>query len=193
VSAAAPAAAGGVAGNFDFYVLALSWSPATCNDRAECALARGFVVHGLWPEYEHGYPDYCPSDHPRDLDAAAIAAIGDLIPDPSLAAHEWVKHGLCSGLGQQRYFALVKAAAARVTIPPAFADGAPARLSPRAVEQAFVEANPGLATGGLSVQCRRGQLTEIRVCLTKDLAFRPCAEVDADSCHARSLAVPAPR
>ena len=167
-------------------MLALSWSPATCDDGAECALGRGFVVHGLWPEYEHGYPDYCPSDRPRGLDAATVAAIGDLIPDPSLATHEWVRHGLCSGLSQQRYFALVEAAAARVVIPSTFADGPPARLSPPAIEAAFVAANRGLTAGGLSVQCRRGAFTEIRVCLTKDLAFRPCAEVDADSCRARA-------
>ncbi len=174
-------------------MLALSWSPATCDDSAECALGRGFVVHGLWPEYEHGYPDYCPSNLRRDLDRATVAAIGDLIPDPSLAAHEWVRHGLCSGLSQQRYFALVREAAARVAIPATFTGKPPGRLSPRAIEAAFVAANRGLTTGGLSVQCRDGRFTEIRVCLTKDLAFRPCAEVDADSCHARSLGVPAPR
>ncbi|MCB1968558.1 MAG: ribonuclease, partial [Candidatus Accumulibacter sp.] len=52
---------------FDFYVLALSWSPAYClieGDRAnkqQCAEERdlGFVVHGLWPQFESGYPEFC--------------------------------------------------------------------------------------------------------------------------------------
>ena len=57
-------------GDFDFYVLSLSWSPSFC----EAARERGntgrsqqvqcggrpfsFVVHGLWPQYERGFPDY---------------------------------------------------------------------------------------------------------------------------------------
>ncbi len=191
LGAAAPAAAGDVAGDFDFYVLALSWSPSSCTDPAECA--RGFVVHGLWPEYEHGYPDYCRSDFPRDLGAATIKGVTDLMPD-SLAAYEWTKHGVCSGLDQRQYFALMRKAANRVAIPDIFTGGhPPALLSPGAIETAFVRANRGLTARGLSVQCQRGAFTEIRVCLTKDLAFRSCADVNADSCYAGGLAVPAPR
>ena len=53
-------------GQFDFYVLALSWSPSFCQDseergreaREQCGLGRpySFVVHGLWPQYERGFP-----------------------------------------------------------------------------------------------------------------------------------------
>lgn len=55
------------AGDFDYYVLSLSWSPnwcATTGDHREseqCDPARdlGWVVHGLWPQYESGWPSYC--------------------------------------------------------------------------------------------------------------------------------------
>src|SRR5258705_13549201 len=59
------------AGVFDYYVLALSWSPSYCADLAErrydpqCRLdgdrRYAFVLHGLWPQYERGWPQYCPS------------------------------------------------------------------------------------------------------------------------------------
>jgi ribonuclease T2 len=44
-------------GAFDYYVLALSWSPQYCAtatnnaDRSQCSVPHGFVVHGLWPQY----------------------------------------------------------------------------------------------------------------------------------------------
>src|SRR5690606_18991341 len=58
----------GKPGEFDFYVLALSWTPSYCEaegDRRagdeQCSRARpyAFVVHGLWPQYERGYPRSC--------------------------------------------------------------------------------------------------------------------------------------
>lgn len=52
---------------FDFYVLSLSWSPSYCEAEGEqangqqCRAGRpyAFVVHGLWPQYERGYPENC--------------------------------------------------------------------------------------------------------------------------------------
>ena len=52
-------------GEFDFYVLALSWSPSFCEANAERGGGTAdqqcgerpfsFVVHGLWPQYEKGF------------------------------------------------------------------------------------------------------------------------------------------
>jgi len=54
-------------GDFDFYVLSLSWSPgfagrrpAPAREPMQSGAGLGFVVHGLWPQYEHGYPQDCP-------------------------------------------------------------------------------------------------------------------------------------
>jgi ribonuclease I len=60
------------AGEFDFYVLALSWSPSYCEAAAERSAGRApagqcgerpysFVVHGLWPQYEKGFPNIASS------------------------------------------------------------------------------------------------------------------------------------
>src|ERR1700738_5060165 len=57
-------------GKFDFYVLSLAWAPSFCAaaferapDQApppECGQrAYPFVVHGLWPQYEKGFPELC--------------------------------------------------------------------------------------------------------------------------------------
>ncbi len=53
------------AGQFDYFVLSLSWAPTYClthaGDGAECAgKGYGFVVHGLWPQFDAGgYPEKC--------------------------------------------------------------------------------------------------------------------------------------
>lgn len=194
--ACAPAFAGGKAGDFDFYVLALTWTPGFCAtadnpDPSQCKLAgAGYLVHGLWPEYETGYPDYCPSSFPRGLSNRTLAAIRDVMPSAGLAHYEWRKHGLCTGLDDARYFGLLVKAAQSVKVPPSLAAPHSAqRLAPGAIEAAFIAANPGLSSQGMAVQCDRGALTEVRICLTKDLAFRACTDVDLAGCRSPSLSV----
>jgi len=56
-------------GKFDYYLLSLSWSPSFCEGAGErgqdsqnlqCGgRPYGFVVHGFWPEYEAGFPEFC--------------------------------------------------------------------------------------------------------------------------------------
>jgi ribonuclease T2 len=109
-------------GEFDFYVLALSWSPSFCEAAAErgsgglsqvqCSSPYSFVVHGLWPQYERGFPEYCQRPSPR-LDRNIMTSMLDLMPAPGLIFNEWDKHGTCSGLGARAYFESVRKAAQR--------------------------------------------------------------------------------
>jgi ribonuclease T2 len=184
-------------GDFDFYVLALSWTPGYCDtagnpDPAQCATGQrhGFLVHGLWPQYERGYPEFCASGPQQWLADETVAAIRHVMPSASLARYQWHKHGRCSGLSEADYFALLVEAAESIAVPVPLSDGG-MTVSPTAIENAFVAANPRLSQNGMSVQCRRGAFTEIRICLTKDLAFRDCPEVDADTCRAGSITMPA--
>jgi len=192
--AIAPALADGRAGDFDFYILSLSWLPTYCADDddpdpSQCRVAdRGFSVHGLWPQYERGYPEFCPSSQARWLADETVAMIRHVMPSAGLARYQWRKHGMCSGLDEADYFALLVAAAESVAIPGALTGGQ--RLFPDKIEAAFVGANPGLSSDGMSVQCRGGRFTEIRICMTKDLAFRACDEVDADTCRAGPIEIP---
>jgi len=54
-------------GQFDFYLLNLSWSPEFCATHSgspECGRHLGLVVHGLWPQDTNGdFPEHC-SDAP---------------------------------------------------------------------------------------------------------------------------------
>ena len=75
-----------------------------------------FVVHGLWPQYEQGFPSFCQVPAPR-LDRAIVGSMLDLMPSPRLIFHEWDRHGTCSGLSPHAYFEAVRKARAVVKIP----------------------------------------------------------------------------
>lgn len=191
------ALADGVPGDFDFYVLALSWSPSYCEiagnpDSRQCNEAGGFIVHGLWPQYENGYPENCPSRMDRWVSGAIVDSLRDIMPSGGLVGSEWRKHGLCSGLRQADYFDLVREAYNKVTIPEAFLKLIRDQTSPPgAVESAFIDANPGLVSGSIAVTCKENALAEVRVCLTRDLKFRTCQQANEDSCRAPRIEIPA--
>lgn len=180
--AAAPASAGGTAGEFDYYVMALSWSPNWCaregaaGGSAQCAAepGLGWILHGLWPQHERGWPDWCETRAapPGPGETAAMAGI---MGTASLAAYQWRKHGVCSGLDPAGYFALSRAAHDSVRQPEALGRlERPVRLPAADVEAAFLEANPALHADAITVTCRDGYVQEARICLTRDLEFRSC-------------------
>jgi ribonuclease T2 len=189
---------GAPTGNFDFYVLALSWSPGFCDsvggshDQCEPGKGLGFVVHGLWPQFERGFPSDC--DGPRAPSRIALEKAIGVFPDERLARYEWRKHGTCSGRSPSDYFADVVRAREAVTIPSLFVK--PTRdqtFTPIDIERAFYDANPRLRPGMMAVSCRRNVFEEVRVCLSKDLReFRACPEVAQRGCRQREIAVPAP-
>lgn len=184
---------------FDFYVLSLSWSPSYCAaegsraNRQQCDTGRpyGFLVHGLWPQYEQGYPQDCDTSQPRDVAFSQAKQLSDIMPSTGLVTYQWRKHGSCSGLTQRDYFATMRQAAKRVSIPSAYRQpNQRGPVNPQVLEQAFTAANPGLQKDGIAVTCDRDYLREVRICLTKDLAFRSCPEVDRSSCRRRSVEMP---
>jgi len=200
LSAAAPAqdARQNQAGEFDFYVLSLSWSPSFCDavgDRAtqqsECGeRPYSFVVHGLWPQYEKGFPEYCQVPAPR-LDRNIVSSMLDLMPAPRLIFREWDRHGTCSGLSARAYFETVRKARAVVKIPPEFLEvKSELTVTPDTVEEAFTKVNPGLSRSAIAIGCDNKRLREIRICMTRDLAFRDCAEVERRSCRRDQLVMP---
>ena len=184
---------------FDFYVLSLSWSPTWCagNDAGgrtqQCRRGEdnGFIAHGLWPQNERGYPEFCPTRQPDRVPESLGRTVLDIIPSMGLIGHQWRKHGSCSGLGQKDYFAVTRAAFERVDIPAALTpQRGGSRLSPDAVEAAFIAANPGLDRKGIAVTCEGGRLEEVRICMTADLSFRTCPAVDRAGCRAKSIDQP---
>ena len=200
IVAGATCEAGDRAGEFDFYLLALSWSPNWCADagpRANPLQCRrdppfGFIVHGLWPQFEHGYPENCPTEYPLRLPRALIDTILDIQPSPGLVGRQWRKHGTCTGLAPADYLALTRTAFRKISIPDGFASTIrDRRIAAHAIERAFIDANPGLTAAGITVTCDGGDLAEVRICLTRDLQFRACPAVDRTGCRAEALTVQA--
>jgi len=191
-------------GQFDFYVLSLSWSPSFCEEAAErnggrsagpqCgARPYAFVVHGLWPQYERGFPEYCEVPAPR-VDRSLVSSMLDLMPAPHLIFNEWDKHGTCSGLAPRAYFDTVRKARAAVKIPAGYLDiKEPLNVTPAEVAAAFVAANPALPPDGIAVGCNGKRLTEIRICLARDLSFRDCPDVARRSCRRDHVLMPPER
>ena len=186
-------------GKFDFYVLSLSWSPSFCKDTEERGResnqqCRGrpyaFVVHGLWPQYERGFPRDCQVPAPR-LNRELMTSMLDLMPAPRLVYHEWDQHGTCSGLAAQAYFDLVRKAREAVKIPEAYVGPkSTLTVAPDEVEEAFAKANPGLSRAAIAVTCGSTRLSEVRVCMSKDLKFRDCPEIDRRACRRDKLIMP---
>src|SRR5712671_5928332 len=192
IAASGPSAAQdrrqGEPGQFDYYVLVLSWSPSFCADSAERDPARSarnpqcgprpfsFVVHGLWPQYERGFPEYCQVPAPR-LNRNIVSGMLDLMPAPALIFHEWDRHGVCSGLSAGGYFETIRKARAVVKIPPQYLD----------LPAALIKANPGLDPQGISISCGSRRLGDVKICLTRDLQFRGCEEIERRTCRRDKL------
>lgn len=181
---AATAAAGqsGKPGQFDYYVLALSWSPNWCaltgdaRGSPQCAPGRdhGWILHGLWPQYAAGWPQSCQTGE-APPSRRMTAEMADIMGTPGLAWHQWNKHGTCSGLSAQGYFALSRAAYGQVNRPEMLRKlTRPVRLPARLIEEAFLQANPALEAEGLTVTCKDGHIEEVRICLSKALAPVRC-------------------
>jgi ribonuclease T2 len=199
-------------GKFDFYVLVLSWSPSFCEASKERSQERGqgrrpnragdpqcggrpfsFVVHGLWPQYEIGFPAFCQVPAPR-LDRNIVSSMLDLMPSPRLIFHEWDRHGTCSGLSANGYFETVRKARAVVKIPADFLElDKPIMVTPDEVTQAFIKANAGLSRGSIAIDCDSKRLNEVRVCLGKDFSFHECTEMTRRTCKRDKIAMPAVR
>lgn len=185
------------AGNFDYYVLSLSWSPSFCEAQGErapkmqCAgKAYAFVVHGLWPQYERGFPEYCQVPAPK-MPREFVQSMLDIMPSPHLVYRQWDKHGTCSGLSPKAYLENIRKARAAVRIPTEFVDLSEARMvAPGELAAAFLKANASMPAAALVIDCDRRRLREVRICMNKDLTFRSCGEEGKRACRTDKMAMP---
>ena len=175
-------------GSFDFYLLNLSWSPEFCATHpptAECGQHRGFTLHGLWPQNNDGsYPEHC-GDEPGPVDASLYR---DLFPEAGLLRHEWSTHGTCSGLAPDVYLRQARKASESIRIPASLsASHHQPPMTPEALLNSFVLANPTLPRASLALSCGGNSLTAIEVCLTKNLDATACRNVR--SCRANVVRI----
>lgn len=198
-----PAAARGPrAGVFDYFVLSLSWSPTYCatpageNDNSQCAPDRhfAFVVHGLWPQYDRGWPEDCDTRESW-VEEAQIRAMLDIMPSRKLIIHEWKKHGSCAGVSQADYFRATRLLFDKVRIPARYlSPTADVLTTPQQLVTDFVKTNRDLTADMLSVQCGnardRARLSELRICLDRRGNFSACGANESVSCRAKTLVMP---
>jgi ribonuclease I len=112
----------GVPGDFDYYVLQMSYAPEFCNthpadkNTPECSGNYNLVLHGLWPEYNkpriingksYQYPQFCS----KQWDNSDIQSILNEVKDwdkiapeyQTLLQHELSKHCSCTTLDPITY------------------------------------------------------------------------------------------
>ncbi len=176
------ATAADTAGTFDYYVLVLSWSPDFCatNPKAakdpQCSVGSkyGFVLHGLWPQYETGYPHSCSAVQLSD----AAKTQCDIFPSAKLCEHEWTKHGTCSGLDSTGYLSLSGKLKKSVVIPESYKMPEQTfRTTVAQLKADFVAKNAGFTTDSVAPYCSGSGrfLKEIFFCYDKAHQPRACS------------------
>lgn len=191
IAIAAAANAAAPTGNFDYYLFTLSWSPEYCHghpNNPQCGDAHpGFVVHGLWPQFNNGqWPSACSSAPGLSNPSSML----DIMPDPRLIPHEWTTHGTCSGLTANQYFGVIRKAYNSIRIPSSLVS--PSRTTTRSaveIKQMFLDANPGMSSDDIAVSCHNHYLSAVEFCLAKNLQPTACQAVR--DCTAASIRIPA--
>jgi ribonuclease T2 len=169
-------------GPFDYYLLSLSWAPNYCaghptDHSSECRVGghNAFVLHGLWPQSTSGPPPLsCTNASP--VATSTVDHMLNFMPSRSLIQHEWEKHGTCSGLSAQDYFAEAEQAYIHVQVPPQYRNlNQERQFSVQDLERSFAEANHG-PPEAFRISCHAGALVSLEVCVDKNLQYRSCTE-----------------
>ncbi|MGH1418450.1 MAG: ribonuclease T2 family protein [Hyphomicrobiaceae bacterium] len=194
-----------VAGVFDYYALVLSWSPTHCATvrtrgyDSQCNPRNGrrfaFVLHGLWPQYNRGYPGHCRIGKRPFVPNSVIDSVQDIMPSRRLTIHEYKKHGTCSGLSPKGYYSVSRRLFESIKIPQRYILPEKAQfVSPQELSDEFLAVNPQLRPDMLAVSCggAGNRLKEIRICFSKNGKPKPCGhnENQRRMCSAKKMFVP---
>lgn len=196
--------------HFDFYTLALSLAPAFCEtapNKKQCDKLSESVntttpltLHGLWPENARAgsYPESCAGQAisvralERQIDARRLRQFMPGIVD-GLASHEWRKHGTCTGLSPESYFAAAITWTERINtaLLSTLKSASGKLIIATQLKAAAERALPGLGQA-LTLHCRnikthdanmlgKPVLLELHVCLQKDADGLPSALIECAS------------
>jgi ribonuclease T2 len=204
----------GTAGEFDFYVFQQEWPAEFCSGQSyplcqnpTSYMTDHLVVHGLWPNYNspqdgHDWPQCCQSIYGPDLNQTAINLLADDMhqywPDEeaqpgyntsSFWAHEWGKHGTCSGLDQYSYFLSALTVEQTLSTPEAISNAAGSSLSLADLYNAWGApvCNQSVGDCIVSIDCNSDDqsLLHVTTCWDKDTLLPmacPYDVVKEDSC-----------
>ncbi len=178
------------AGEFDYYVLALSWTPTWCalegdaRESEQCDVSKdfGWTLHGLWPQFHQGWPSFCNTVE-RHPSRSMTNGMSDIMGTSGLAWHQWKKHGTCSGLSAREYYALSREAYETINRPAVFRRlKDPVKVPAQVIEEAFLKENAQLKANQLTITCKQGRIQEARICLSKTLEPVPCGRDTIKDC-----------
>ncbi|MEO0061927.1 MAG: hypothetical protein RLZZ08_487 [Pseudomonadota bacterium] len=180
------------------YTLALSWSPEHCRgrerspaDQRQCsghAGRFGLIVHGLWPEGQGQWPQYCPTS--RTVSPAEARQNLCMTPSPALLANEWAKHGACMVRDPESYFKVTRILWRSLHLPDLDALSHQPGLTVGGIRTAFATANPGFRRDAVGIFTNdHGWLTEMRLCYGKDFRPAPCGVRRSGQPDSRSVKI----
>ncbi|SCB08956.1 ribonuclease T2 family protein [Rhizobium hainanense] len=180
------------------FILAASWEPAFCETnqkKAECRNqssdnhdATNFSLHGLWPmrqEYCDVSEDLKQADRGRDWkDLPAVQLSQDVktkldkvMPgtQSGLERHEWIKHGTCTKLSADQYFAIAAGLIAELNgsaVRDLFAQNIGKELDAESIKAAFDQSFGEGANARIKMSCRRvgnvRMISELTIGLSED-------------------------
>ncbi|NET00930.1 MAG: ribonuclease T2 [Sphaerospermopsis sp. SIO1G1] len=171
------------------YVLALSWQPAFCENhphKKECKTqsqtgydASNFTLHGLWPD-QLAYCGVSDNNIRKsknrnwrglpavDVDAETDQELDQVMPGVQsyLDRHEWIKHGTCDGRNADDYYDISVDLLKEVNasdLRNLFAQNIGKSLTLSEVNKAFERSFGRGSSRSLSLKCKNGLATEIRI------------------------------
>mmetsp|Transcript_16046 Transcript_16046/g.33659 ORF Transcript_16046/g.33659 Transcript_16046/m.33659 type:complete len:292 (-) Transcript_16046:192-1067(-) len=181
--------------SFDMYIYSMTYQPEFCRENSSNSFAGckkpneewegQLTIHGLWPERNDGsWPATCTNE---PLDTNLISSDTDLNSkleekwpnvktsesSPSHTefwAHEWSKHGTCSGLNQHDYFSA--ALDLLLPTPPLVKSGYGSVVNRDELIKEY--GGPSMAI----VVCKAGFLSEVRVCFGKEEGGKPADRME---------------
>ncbi|MGQ0699991.1 MAG: hypothetical protein ACT4PZ_17320 [Panacagrimonas sp.] len=169
----------------DGWIVALGWSPEFCkahpgSKEQQCTEENYFLLHGLAPVFRGNAPGCSSGRLPEELaDQARLD-----VPNRARVKYIWLNEGSCSRLEPREYVVQLARAARRFAVPLEYREavGANLDLTQEDLKSAFIRANRDLKPDSLLMQCSRGFLTEVHICV--DTAFQPqsCGEGQSGSC-----------
>ena len=166
------------------YVLSLSWSPEFCRTRRDSprharqcsgrAGSFGLIVHGLWPQGQRSWPQWCAARRARPS-GAQLARQMCVQPSARLAMRQWAKHGSCLTDTPDRYFRITRILHRSLRWPDLDRLSRKEGLSAGDIRMAWMQANPYWRREMISVQLNeRGWLEELRLCYGRDWMPAAC-------------------
>jgi ribonuclease T2 len=106
--------------------------------------------------------------------------------------HEWSKHGTCTTLAPDEFFAQAHKAFHSLRIPKVFKDlDHEVSLKPDEILGSFAKANPSFPKGSILLSCVDSRLTAIEACFAKD-SLKPIACQGLRGCDARDIRIMPP-